>query len=378
MVGITLVGVIVLATLAGVTGALVVTRAVPVATTRRGRAHVAPVVAVALLAALIWRVATRATLELATTAAMLLPAVELAGPAALVRPTPVATTTLIIAVAAVVARFTRTRTTFEVTRRTTRPALIMTREVAPAATTRVTWIGPAPGVETVVRTRCATRVVAWIVPKRRAITVACARRRVSRIVARREIARRAWSTVVARMAETVVRPALVAAVRATRARPITERAIRAAAVGKGPVALRSIAVRPITLWTVAVATLLRPLVALVERGTAELAAPLALFGAQGRTMLVAAFTRAVITRAIVTTTVAAGAVTPGWRTVVRAAVHRASVVVTARATLLERAITKRALATWPIAPRPIAEATRARATVAGAWAEAVVGAETAT
>lgn len=370
MVGITFAGVIVLATVAGVTTALVVTRAVPVATTRRGRAHVAPVVAVALLAALIGRVATRATLELATTAAMLLPAVELAGPAALVRPTPVATTTLIIAVAAVVARFTWTRTTFEVTRRTTRPALIMTREVAPAATTRVTWIGPAPGVETVVRTRCAARVVAWIVPKRRAITVACARRRVSRIVARREIARRARST--------VVRPALVAAVRATRARPITERAIRAAAVGIGPVTLRSIAVRPITLWTVAVATLLRPLVALVERGAAELAAPLALFGAQGRTMLVAAFTRAVIKRAIVTTTVAAGAVTPGWRTVVRAAVHRAAVVVTARATLLERAITKRALATWPIAPRPIAEATRARATVAGAWAEAVVGAETAT
>jgi hypothetical protein len=377
IVGAFMVGKVLPTTLAAVTAALVVTRAVPVATTRRGRAHVAPVVAVALLAALVRRIAARATLELAACAtAMLLAALELAGTAALIRPTPVAAATaLIVAVATVVARFTRTRSTFEIARRPTWAALIVTREVAPAAATR---IGPAAALESVVRPRSAARVVALFVAHWRAIAVARTGWGVSRVLPGHEVARRARSTVVATVAETVVRPALLAAIRAAKARAITERTIRATAVAERAVTLRPIAVRPITLRAFAVAALLRSLVALVECGTAELAAPLALFGAERRTLLVAA-----VARAIVTTSVASRAIAPCRRAVVRAAVHRTAVVVTAGAALLERAITERALATRPIATgaitsRPIAESSRTRASVAGARAEAVVGAKAAT
>jgi hypothetical protein len=339
------VGVIVSTTLAGVTAALVVARAVPV-TTRRGGAHVAPVIAVALLTAQMRRVATRATLELSTTA-VLLAALELAW-AAVVRPTPVAAATLVVvAVATVVAR---TRTPFEIARRPTRTTLIVTREVPSATATR---IGSAAGAETVVRTRCSSRVVARIVAERRVIAVACAGRCISRVLPGREIARRARSTVVARMAETVVGTALVAAIRATEAWAIIERAV----------ALRSITKRPIA----AVRALLRPVVTLVERRTAKRATSFTLVGAVGRTLLVAAVVRAIVTRAV-----GAGAIAPGRRVVVRATVHRAAVVVAARAALFERAITSRAITT-----RPIAEATRTRATfAAAARAETVVGVKT--
>ncbi|MEY2686746.1 MAG: hypothetical protein RL375_944, partial [Pseudomonadota bacterium] len=376
IVGAFMVGKVLPTTLAAVTVALVATRAVPVAT-RRGRAHVAPVVALALVAALIGCIATRATLELAACAtAMLLAALELAGAAAFVRPTPVAATaTLIVAVATAVTRFTRTRATVEIARRTARATLIVARKVTPATATR---IGSTAGAETMVRTRRATRVVAWLITEGRPIAITCTGRRISRVVPGREIAWRARATIVAPVAEPIVRPALLAAIRAAKARAITEGTIRATAVAERAVTLRSIAVRPITLGTVSIATLLRPLVALVERRAAELAAPLALFGTEGRTLLVAT-----VTRALVSATVEAGAIAPRRRAVVRAAVHRTAVVVTARAALLERAITKRAFATWPIAAgtitsRPIAESSRTRASVAGARSEAVVGAEAAT
>jgi hypothetical protein len=105
-------------------------------------------------------VAVACTLELAA-ATVLLAALEMAR-TTVVRPTPVATTALIVVAVASVpeaAIVARTRTAVEIARRPSWSTLVVTREVASAATL-IALIGPASCVEAVVRPRPATRIVA--------------------------------------------------------------------------------------------------------------------------------------------------------------------------------------------------------------------------
>jgi hypothetical protein len=185
-------------------------------------------------------------------------------------------------------------------------------------------------------------------------------------MARREVARRSGSAVVARVTEAIVGPARGAAVRTAGSRPITKRPIRAATVAEGAVAPRSISEGPVA----AVGALRRPVVARVERRATEGAAAFALFGAIRRAVLAGVVARVVVTRAIMAwaflaTPVATGTVSPRRSKVVRPAVHRAAILVAARATGLER----------PIIPGAVAEAAWPRAAVARTRPETVVGAK---
>jgi hypothetical protein len=185
-------------------------------------------------------------------------------------------------------------------------------------------------------------------------------------MARREVARRSGSAIVARVTEAIVGPARGASVRTAGSRPITKWPIRAATVAEGAVAPRSITKGPVAT----VGALRRPVVARVERRATVGAAAFALFGAIGCAVRAGVVARVVVTRAImawafIATPVATGTVSPRRSTVVRAAVHGAAIIVAARATGLER----------PIIPGAVAEAAWPRAAVARAGPEAVVGAK---
>jgi hypothetical protein len=141
MVGAFVVGIVLPARLAlAVVGALFLPRAVPV-TPRCGRAHVAPVIALTRCAALIGRVAPRVALGLCLTA--------------IVWSAPATTTSFVVAGVATVVAWSRSA--LEVARRSTRAMLLVTREVASAAASRIrstAWL------EAVVRAWSVTRLVA--------------------------------------------------------------------------------------------------------------------------------------------------------------------------------------------------------------------------